>query len=97
MAVSRSKARKEAELSDEAFEDALPEEETDSRAALGSVSFLAASNLIDVEESRDFDTDFAFNESVDSPQYKQEATDPNAEANSYMNFARFTQAAEVLY
>lgn len=96
MAVSRSKARKEAELSDEAFEDALPEEETDSRAALGSVSFLAASNLIDVEESRDFDTDFAFNESVDSPQFKQEATDPIAEANSYMNFARFTQAAEVL-
>lgn len=39
----------------------------------------------------------AGNTATQSPKFRQEATDPLVEANGYMSFARFTQAAEVLH
>lgn len=37
------------------------------------------------------------NTATQAPKFKQETTDPLVEANGYMSFARFTQAAEVLH
>ena len=37
------------------------------------------------------------NTATQAPNFKQETTDPLVEANGYMSFARFTQAAEVLH
>lgn len=97
MAISRSKARKEAALDNESFNDTLPPDFS-AATALKPVEtdFLTESDYSSVENDSAFDKDFSFDQPVVSPQFKQEASDPIAEANSYISFARFTQAAEVL-
>lgn len=93
MAISRNRARKEAELYDEQLSETLTPD--DSPLEAPETDVLAASSL--AAESDAFDTDFAFEEPVADTQFKQEAADPIAEANSYISFGRFNQAADVLH
>ncbi|WP_205340321.1 FimV/HubP family polar landmark protein [Denitrificimonas caeni] len=97
MAVSRSNARKEAALDNESFNDTLPPDFSGAIALTPvETDFLTESDFSSVEKDSAFDKDFSFDQPVASPQFKQEVSDPIAEANSYISFARFTQAAEVL-
>ena len=93
MAISRNKARKEAELYDEQLSETLTPDDTSLETT--ETDLLAASSL--AAESDIFDESFAFEEPVADAQFKQEATDPIVEANSYISFGRFNQAADVLH
>jgi len=94
MAISRSKARKEAELYDEQLSETLTP--NGSQPDTAKTDLLGASSLAAAEESDVFAEDFAFKEPVTDTQFKQETSDPMVEANGYINFGRFNQAADVL-
>ncbi len=95
MAISRKKARKEAEQTDAPLSSALTGKDDSSEPAVSDD--FAASALSDADEGDDlFNEDFSFDEPAAPTQFKQEASDPLAEANSYISFGRFSQAAAVL-
>jgi len=95
MAISRSKARKEAALYDEQLSEKLTPKDIPAEAA--KTDILGASSSAVVAEEDVFDEGFAFEEPVADAQFKQETTDPIAEANNYISFGRFNQAADVLH
>lgn len=94
MAISRSKARKEAEQYGEQLHSKLTPDDAPAKAA--GVGVVGANDLTATEDDG-FDADFAFEQPVADTQFKQETTDPIVEATSYISFGRFNQAADVLY
>ena len=105
MAISRRNARKEAQLYEDQAEHA-PLNGTDVHAseqhgavetdALSGISLndgQGQDDLSDVDFTAD---DFDFDSTVTESQFKEEAIDPIAEANNYISFGRFNQAADVL-
>ena len=102
MGASRSRARKEAELYSDQLDEAMPVHEFDSVATEGVESddpFAAATPVVEETEavqSDAFAEDFVFDEPAAEPAFKEEASDPIAEADSYISFGRFSQAAAVL-
>ncbi|MDY0248873.1 MAG: FimV/HubP family polar landmark protein [Pseudomonas sp.] len=102
MAVSRRNARKEAELYDEQMDPSAPSGDAQ-QTDLGhqdaiNTDFLSDSNLSKTQEINDasFADDFDFETAPTESSFKEQAVDPIAEANSYISFGRFNQAAEVL-
>lgn len=100
MAISRRNARKEAEFYDEQLNEtqlnndvsvAVTEDSTDT-------DFLSDIDLEKTEENTDspFADDFNFDSAPTETGFKQPVTDPIAEADSYISFGRFNQAADVL-
>lgn len=100
LAVSRSRARKEAELYSEQLDETLtPDTEADvelpsfaeTAAAVAAAPAAAANKETDtLAESFDFD------QPVVETAFKEEKANPLAEAESYISFGRFNQAADVL-
>ena len=99
MAISRRNARKEAEFYDAQFNDAVAETEN-VQAGEKSVAtdFLADSDLDKADDSTETSLvdEFDFESTATETQFKAPVADPIAEANSYISFGRFHQAAEVL-
>lgn len=86
LALSRRNARQQADSYDESLNDDFTPAYTE--------------DLDDAGADDIFQNDAqpqSVNTTATVPQFKQEKTDPLAEANAYMGFARFTQAAEVLH
>lgn len=86
LALSRRNARQQADSYDESLNDDFTPAYTE--------------DLDDAGADDIFQNDAqpqSVNTTATAPQFKQEKTDPLAEANAYMGFARFTQAAEVLH
>ncbi len=105
MAVSRRNARKEAEFFERQDAQVVPNDDAplavvDNQES-SDTEFLSDSDLENVAQEVNEapfadDFDFDFDTSVAESQFKEQATDPIAEANSYISFGRFNQAAEVL-
>lgn len=105
MAISRRNARKEAQLYEDQAERAplngadvhASEQqgaaETDALSGISLNDEQGQDDLSDVDFTAD---DFDFDSSVTESQFKEEAIDPIAEANNYISFGRFNQAADVL-
>lgn len=89
MGLSRRNARKQAESYDEPLTDGFtPDYVADVKTAEQDDIFLAEPGAAFAGDS---------NKAGLAPQFKQEVSDPMVEANGYIGFARFTQAAEVLH
>ncbi len=103
MAISRRNARKEAQLYEDQTER-TPLNGADVRATgqQGTVNALPDISLNDAQEQDDLSdvdftaADFDFDSAATKSQFKEEAVDPIAEANNYISFGRFNQAADVL-
>lgn len=105
MAISRRNARKEAQLYEDQAERAplngadvhASEQqgaaETDALSGISLNDEQGQDDLSDVDFTAD---DFDFDSTVTESQFKEEAIDPIAEANNYISFGRFNQAADVL-
>ena len=86
LALSRRNARQQADSYDESLNDDFTPAYTDDLGDAGADDIFQN----DAQPQN-------VNTAATAPQFKQEETDPLAEANAYMGFARFTQAAEVLH
>lgn len=86
LGLSRRNARQQAASYDQSLNDDLSPEYADD---LGSAD---ADDIFQTDAQQQ-----GVGTAAAAPQFKQEVADPLAEANAYMGFARFTQAAEVLH
>src|SRR5690554_3361566 len=99
MAVSRRNARKEAEFYDAQFNDVVAEpENVQAGEKAVATDFLADSDLDKTDDTTEASLvdEFDFESTATETQFKTPVADPIAEANSYISFGRFHQAAEVL-
>ncbi len=99
MAISRRNARKEAEFYDAQFNDAVAEtENVQAGEKAVATDFLADSDLDKADDNTEASLvdEFDFESTATKTQFKAPVADPIAEANSYISFGRFHQAAEVL-
>ena len=99
MGVSRSRARKEAELYDDQLSPTYTPDQagsTETEAKTVDTDLFAATDASAQEENDPFAGDFVFEEPTAEVPFKTEESDPIAEATSYISFGRFTQAANVL-
>ena len=105
MGISRSRARKEAELFDEPADqelaaqapEALATPEVDPASAVtASLTATDSAATTEAVDSDDLLEDFSFDAPTPEAAFKDEASDVLAEAESYISFGRFSQAATVL-
>lgn len=100
MAISRRNARKEAEFYEEQLNETHLNNNEGAIATEDSADtdFLSDIDLEKTEENTDspFADDFNFDSAPTETEFKQQSTDPIAEADSYISFGRFNQAADVL-
>ncbi len=99
MAISRRNARKEAEFYDAQFNDVVAEpENVQAGEKAVATDFLADSDFDKADDTTEASLvdEFDFESTATETQFKAPVADPIAEANSYISFGRFHQAAEVL-
>ena len=100
MTISRRNARKEAEFYDAQLNNMQDNEGLQSAVAGEAIDtdFLSNNDLEKADASTEapFAEEFDFEAQVTESQFKQHAVDSLAEADSYISFGRFNQAADVL-